>query len=108
MVVGDGLNVVLMRTAQPFWRVSIVFRALAEIYFLLLLVNKRQSIYVFGLLLGLLAVWLLGVVTGGQTDAYNWFENLNMIVKMIFFFLCWEIFRQFFQKESDQVRLFNL
>ena len=108
MVVGDGLNVVLMRTAQPFWRVSIVFRALAEIYFLLLLVNKRQSIYVFGLLLGLLAVWLLGVVTGGQTDAYNWFENLNMIVKMIFFFLCWEIFRQFFQKQSDQVRLFNL
>jgi len=108
MVVGDGLNVVLMRTGQPFWRVSIVIRALAQGYFLLLLANKRQSIYVFGLSLGLLAIWLLGVVAGGQINAYNWFENLNMIVKMLFFFSCWEVFRQFFRKESDQVKLFNL
>jgi uncharacterized membrane protein YhdT len=108
MVVGDGLNVVLMRTGQPFWRVSIVIRALAQSYFLLLLANKRQSFYVFGLSLALLAIWLLGSVTSGQTDAYNWFENLNMIVKMVFFFVCWEIFRQFFQKEAEQVRLFGL
>jgi hypothetical protein len=108
MVVGDGLNVVLMRSGSPFWRVSILIRALAESYFLLLLVNKRKSIYVFGLLLGLLAFWLLGVVAGGQANAYNWFENLNMIVKMTFFFVCWEIFRQYFQKGSDQVRLFGL
>ncbi len=108
MVVGDGLNVLLMHSGSPFWRISILIRALAESYFLLLLANKRQSLYVFGLSLGLLAVWLLGVATGGQTDDYNWFENLNMIVKLVFFFGCWETFRQFFRKDSDQVRLFGL
>jgi len=108
MFVADGLNTVLMRSESPFWRVSIFARALAQGYFLLLLANRQRSFYVFGLLLGLLAIWLLGVLTGGQSDAYNWFENLNMVVKMVFFFSCWEVFRQFFQKEPDQVRLFGL
>lgn len=109
MFIADGANRVLIYLDAPFQRVSILVRLCAQMFFLLLLLRKRQGIKVWALMFFFYAVFLLGSIAAvGLYEAYDWVENFAMVNKALFFFVCWETFRQYFQTEGARRKLFKV
>jgi hypothetical protein len=106
---GDATNTILLKTNDQALRVSILIRAIAFLYFSALLIRYRRGRKTLVLVMGLLLLVLLGGIAeeiyGNQ---YLWFENINLIFKLTFFFVCWEILRRYFYSTKDQDLVFKL
>ena len=109
MFIGDAANTVLLKTGSSFWRVSIFVRILALLYFTLLLIKVPQGRNLLKILIILLATFLIGAFSTYMTENhYEWFENINIMTKMIFFFVCWQTFRLYFKSPSERSWLFKV
>ena len=109
MFVADGFNAYLKASGAQFFRVSIFVRLAAEFFFLWLLSRKRQSQYIFAVLLFFFGIFALGTLAALPTySEYAVFGNFAMINKMLFVFICWETFRRYFSTPRQRRRLFSL
>ncbi len=109
MFVGDTANAVLIKTGSSFWRVSIFVRSLALLYFILLLVRLPQGRNLLKIVIILFGTFLIGAIFSYITyNHYEWFENINIMTKMIFFFVCWQTFHLYFISPHERSWLFKI
>ena len=112
MFIGDSANSLLLHLGSSFYRVSIFIRVFVQMYFMLLLARKRQGFYTLGLYLLIVTIFIVGslfaVGAVGNLQPYNWFENFNIINKMMFLFISWETLNVYFKSSRDQSRLFRV
>lgn len=109
MFLGDAMNATLLRLGVPFWRVSILVRSLALLYFVFLLIRKPRSWRLLRIVLVLLIFFFLGAIFWYVNyEHYNWFENTNIFIKMIFFFISWQVFRLYFKSNNERAWLFKI
>ncbi len=112
MFVADGANSVLANMSVSFFRISIFVRALAQGYFLFLLLRTRQGLLIWLMLGFFYLVFLIGTVATLDSlysfEEYHFFDNFNIINKMMFFFICFAVFKQYFQTLDERNRLFKV
>ncbi|MCI0521776.1 MAG: hypothetical protein L0Z70_16135 [Chloroflexi bacterium] len=109
MFLGDAANVFLNAGDDQSTRVSIIVRALSLLYFLTLLFGNQRG----RTILVLIAVLLIALLTAGVAvtsvgSVYLWFENINLLFKLIFVFVCWGVLRRYFNTPEEKNRLFRL
>jgi hypothetical protein len=112
LFVADGTNSVLSNSGADFFRVSIFVRFLAQAFFLLLLLKTRRGIRIWLLLLFFYTVFFIGSLAAISglyaAHEYDLFGNFSIINKMMFFFICYEVFRQYFPTTDSRRRLFRV
>lgn len=109
MFIGDAANTILLKTGYPFWRVSIIIRSFALLYFTYLLGRISQGWSLLRLLMLFFSIFFTGALFGFIVENhYDWFENINIAIKMVFFFICWQTFRLYFKTNVERNWLFRI
>ena len=109
MFLADSATTVLLAIDSPIWRISIVVRLMAQVYFLWLLMRTTRGYYILGFISVLYSLFLLGSLSPVEPLSFaNWLENFSTLNKMLFVFLCWGVFHIYFTTSSAQNRLFRL
>ena len=115
MFLADGANSVLRNLGTGFFRVSIFVRAIVQLYFVLLLLNKaiRKNVIIFILIFytifGIGTLFSIGVLY--RLSEYDFLGNFAIVNKMLFFFISWEVYRHYFSRREEIrrfVKLFEL
>ncbi|MBN1180636.1 MAG: O-antigen ligase family protein [Bacteroidales bacterium] len=105
----DGVNSILVAVGAPFYRVSILFRSVALIYFLMLALLKSPKNHLLLIVLFFYTIFMIGLISAQHLfEEYNYLENFNLINKLLFFFICWVAFNIVFQSDKDRIKLFKL
>lgn len=108
MFIADGANSLLLNANSNFFRVSIFVRALAEVYFLWLLLRAGRTKTLLFLLIMVL-IFVLGSLAGrGLSPNYNLFADFNYFNKMLYFFIVFSVFIDYFFADEDRRKLFKL
>ena len=112
MFLADGANSVLLNMGFAFYRVSIFVRLLVQIYFLSLLLRTRGGRQVWWLMLFFYLVFLAGsmaaLISLYSTEEYDFLGNFRAVNKVIFFFICYEMIKQYFRAADERGRLFRV
>lgn len=105
----DSATAVLLALDSPIWRVSIVVRLLAQVYFMWLLGRTKGGWIILGFAGVIYSLFLLGSIF--PVDEFSldiWLANFSTVNKMLYVFLCWGVFQEYFRTTRSQQRLFRL
>ncbi len=108
MFVADGINWLLKYYQAPFFRISIFVRALAQLYFLVLLLRRRRGLNIWIMMCFFYLVFLIGSLASIDLYQRNWVESFSVINKMLFFFVCLGVFRLYFKTTESRDQLFKV
>ena len=109
MFLGDAANTIILKTYNQPLRISIIIRGIALLFFIAILLRRRTGQQVFGFILLLLLIFLIGATSEIlKGNNFEWFENFNLFFKLVFVFVCWEILRNVFSSSYHQSRLFKV
>ena len=108
MFAADGANVFLAYWGFSFTRASLIVRSVAELYFIFLLFQKKQSVSVILKASIIVVIFFIGAWSAVHSYRdYHFSENFFMVNKMIFFFITLEVFRQYFKSPRVNHLLFK-
>ncbi len=109
MFLSDAANTLLLKSDISGFRISIIIRGIALIYFVILLSGYARGRHVLGTVLILFLVFLVGgiseILSGNN---YIWFENLNLFFKLSFIFVCWEVLHKYINESRKMYKLFKI
>jgi hypothetical protein len=112
MFIADGINSILRNLGTPFFTVSVFVRFVAQGYFLFLILHSKRGIKVWLLALFLMVSFGIGFLAGRAdlyvSGEYHLFDNFKDINKLLFFFVCFEVYCLYFNTEDKQQSLFRV
>ena len=109
LFLADGANSLLESIGAPFYRISIIFRSIALVYFLWIVLPSNLGRRLGKIILLFYAIFSIGTFSAlGMFTEYNFPENFSLVNKFLFFFICWVTFTTIFKRKKDREQLFKV